>query len=123
MQTPFGASTIYPAIGYSFGGMIGYDFVGPRVEIEGLYNNSKSTISGSSATFGGPKDEIAVMANLLYDFNAGGVWVPYIGAGAGVAFEKFSALNTQDNNTVFAYQGRVGSYRRKAPTCAATAPG
>ncbi len=106
--TPFGQSSLYPAIGYSFGGMIGYDFVGPRVELEGLYNNSKATVSGASQGFGATKDEIAVMANILYDFNAGGTIVPYIGAGAGVAFEKVSALNAQDNNTVFAYQGIVG---------------
>jgi outer membrane protein OmpA-like peptidoglycan-associated protein len=103
-------SSIYPTIGYSFGAMVGYDFVGPRVALEGLYNNSKSTISGSSnlGTFGATKDEIAVMANIYYDFNAGGTWVPYIGAGAGVAFDKMSALGLQDNTTNFAYQGIVG---------------
>jgi OOP family OmpA-OmpF porin len=110
IPTPFGQSTMYPNIGYSFGGQIGYDFVGPRVEIEGLYNNSKATVSGASQGpgYGSTKDEIAVMANVLYDFNAGGRIVPYIGAGAGIAFEKVSALNGQDNNTVFAYQGIVG---------------
>ena len=116
VATQFGPSTIYPAIGYSFGGMIGYDFVGPRIELEGLYNNSKATVSGGSQTYGATKDEIAVMANLYYDFNAGGVWVPYIGAGAGVAFEKISALNGQDNNTVFAYQGIVGMGYNIDPT-------
>ena len=104
-----GGSQIYPNIGYSFGGMVGYDFVGPRIELEGLYNSSKSTVSGGALQpFGASKDEIAVMANLLYDFNAGGTIVPYIGAGAGVAFEKVSALNLQDNSTVFAYQGILG---------------
>ena len=104
-----GGSQIYPAIGYSFGGMIGYDFVGPRIALEGLYNNSKSTVSGGGLpAFGATKDEIAVMANIYYDFNAGGTIVPYIGAGAGVAFEKVSALGLQDNSTTFAYQGIVG---------------
>ena len=104
-----GGSQIYPTIGYSFGGMVGYDFVGPRIAIEGLYNNSKATVSGGPVpAYGATKDEIAVMANFYYDFNAGGTWVPYIGAGAGIAFEKNSALNQQDNSTVFAYQGIVG---------------
>jgi opacity protein-like surface antigen len=102
-------SQIYPTIGYSFGGMIGYDFVGPRIALEGLYNNNKSIVSGGNlGSYGATKDEIAVMANLYYDFNAGGTWVPYIGAGAGVAFDKMSALNLQDNTTNFAYQGIVG---------------
>ena len=108
VQTPFGQSTIYPAIGYSFGGMIGYDFVGPRVELEGRYDNQKATVSGGSAAYGLTQDNISAMINVFYDFNAGGRIVPYIGAGAGIDFVKNSALNQQDNNTVFAYQGILG---------------
>jgi outer membrane protein OmpA-like peptidoglycan-associated protein len=108
VPTPFGQSTIYPAIGYSVGGMVGYDFVGPRVELEGRYDNSQSTISGASAAYGMTKDNITAMANLYYDFNAGGTIVPYIGAGAGIAFIKNSQLNLQDNTTAFAYQGIIG---------------
>ena len=113
LQTPgFGATAnVAPAIGYSFGGMIGYDFVGPRVELEGLYNNSKATVSsptGAFPNFGASKDDIGVLANVFYDFNAGGTIVPYIGAGAGVAFIKTSALDTSANTTQFAYQGIIG---------------
>ncbi|MBS0550483.1 MAG: outer membrane beta-barrel protein, partial [Proteobacteria bacterium] len=108
ITSPFGQANMYPNIGYSFGGMIGYDFVGPRVALEGLYNNSKATVSGGTAAYGATKDEIAAMANLYYDFNAGGTIVPYIGAGAGVAFIKESALGQQDNTTAFAYQGIIG---------------
>jgi outer membrane protein OmpA-like peptidoglycan-associated protein len=108
VNTPFGGSTIYPAIGFLAGASVGYDFVGPRVELEGFYNNSKSTVSGTTQTFGATKDEIAVMANLLYDFNAGGVFVPYVGVGAGVAFEKEAEIGFQDNSTQFAYQGILG---------------
>jgi outer membrane protein OmpA-like peptidoglycan-associated protein len=112
-----GGSQNYPTIGYSFGGMVGYDFVGPRVALEGLYNNSKSTVSGGGIqAFGATKDEIAAMANIYYDFNAGGTWVPYIGAGAGIAFEKASALGLQDNTTAFAYQGIVGMGYNIDPT-------
>jgi outer membrane protein OmpA-like peptidoglycan-associated protein len=108
VNTPFGQSTVYPAIGYSVGAMVGYDFVGPRVALEGLYNNSKATVSGGSQTFGATKDEFAAMANLYYDFNAGSVIVPYVGAGAGIAFDKVSALGVSDNTTAFAYQGIIG---------------
>jgi outer membrane protein OmpA-like peptidoglycan-associated protein len=106
--TPFGTSTIYPAIGWAAGGMIGYDFVGPRVEIEGVYRNSQATVSGGAATFGATKDDIGVLANILYDFNAGGTIVPYIGAGAGVAFVKTSALGFSSDSTQFAYQAILG---------------
>ena len=45
------------------------------------------------------------MANLLYDFNAFGNFVPYIGAGAGVGF-----VHSDQNlgSTVFAFQGILG---------------
>ena len=42
----------------------------------------------SSATAPSPAriSQTAIMANILYDFNADGAFMPYIGAGAGVAF-------------------------------------
>ena len=107
--TPLGSGTIYPAIGWAAGGMIGYDFVGPRVEIEGVYRSSKATVgAGPFNPFGASKDDIGVLANILYDFNAGGVIVPYIGAGAGVAFVKSSALGFTTDSTQFAYQAILG---------------
>ena len=42
VTTPFGAAgTMYPQLGWAAGGMIGYDFVGPRVEIEGVYRHNR----------------------------------------------------------------------------------
>jgi OOP family OmpA-OmpF porin len=101
--------TMYPQIGWAAGGMIGYDFVGPRVEIEGIYRRNTATVgSGNFNAFGLAKDDIGVLANILYDFNAGGTIVPYIGAGAGIAFVRTSALNTSNDTTQFAYQAIVG---------------
>ena len=110
VQTPFGASgTMYPQLGWAAGGMIGYDFVGPRVEIEGVYRGNMATIgSGNFNAFGASKDDIGILANILYDFNAGGTIVPYIGAGAGIAFVRTSALNVATDTTQFAYQAIVG---------------
>ena len=71
--------------GYAVGGKIGYDFVGPRVELEGRYDRNTATVSGASQSYGLAKDNLTAMANLYYDFNAGGTIVPYIGAGAGIA--------------------------------------
>ena len=89
IPTPFGQSTIYPNIGYSAGGMVGYDFVGPRVELEGRYDYNTATVSGASQAFGMTQGQHhASMANLLYDFNAGGTIVPYIGAGAGIGVRQ-----------------------------------
>ena len=110
ISTPFGANgTIYSDIGWAAGGMIGYDFVGPRVEIEGVYRRNTATVgSGPFNAFGAAKDDIGVLANLLYDFNAGGTIVPYIGAGAGIAFVRTSALGFTTDTTQFAYQAILG---------------
>jgi outer membrane protein OmpA-like peptidoglycan-associated protein len=110
MSTPFGATgTLYPDIGWAAGGMIGYDFVGPRVELEGVYRRNTATVgAGNFNAFGAAKDDIGILANILYDFNAGGVIVPYIGAGAGVAFVRTSALGASTDSTQFAYQAILG---------------
>jgi OmpA-OmpF porin, OOP family len=49
-----------------------------------------------------------VMANLLYDFNAGGTIVPYIGGGVGIAFMNTNLFNTTASSTQFAYQAILG---------------
>ena len=110
VSTPFGSNgTIYPSIGWAAGGMIGYDFVGPRVEIEGVYRYNQATVGGGPFNaFGASKDDIGVLANILYDFNAGGTIVPYIGAGAGIAFVRTSALGLSTDTTQFAYQAILG---------------
>ncbi|MCX7365141.1 MAG: OmpA family protein [Alphaproteobacteria bacterium] len=101
-------ATISPALGWQAGAVAGYDFVGPRVELEGIYRNNQATGNVNGANFGINKDDIGVLGNIYYDFNAGGSIVPYIGAGAGVAFVNTSALGTSSNSTQFAYQGIVG---------------
>jgi OOP family OmpA-OmpF porin len=110
VSTPFGTSgTLYPAIGIAAGGMIGYDFVGPRVEIEGVYRQNQATVgAGPFNSFGATKDDVGILANILYDFNAGGTIVPYIGAGAGIAFVRTSALGVSTDTTQFAYQAILG---------------
>src|SRR6476646_4584078 len=108
--TPFGTSgTIYPSTGWVAGGMVGYDFIGPRVEIEGVHRDVQSTVGGGPFNaFGMSKGDTAIMANVLYDFNAGGTIVPYVGAGAGIAFVRTSALGVSTDTTQFAYQAILG---------------
>ena len=105
-----GTTNMNPNTGWAAGGMIGYDFVGPRVELEGMYRDNTGTmnINGLNGQAGFDFNQVSVMANVLYDFNAGGVIVPYIGAGAGVAFINAGALGGSNNSTQFAYQGIIG---------------
>ena len=108
-----GLVNVYPQTGWAAGGSIGYDFVGPRVEIEGVYRSNNGTLQLAPVGFqnlkaGFNNQQTAIMANAFYDFLAGGPIVPYIGAGLGVAFVNASALGGNSSSTNFAYQGIIG---------------
>ncbi len=99
-------------LGYAVGGMVGYDFVGPRVEIEGMFrsNNGSGTANFGNifSNVSGRIEQVSVMANLLYDFLPGATVTPYIGAGAGIAFADAYINGCSLCSTQFAYQGIVG---------------
>jgi outer membrane protein OmpA-like peptidoglycan-associated protein len=108
-----GLVNIYPQMGWAAGGMIGYDFGGPRVELEGVYRSNMATLQLAPVGFqqftaGASINQTAIMANLLYDFRFGSPIVPYIGAGAGIAFVNAYAGNGSSSSTQFAYQGIIG---------------
>jgi outer membrane protein OmpA-like peptidoglycan-associated protein len=108
-----GAVNIFPAVGWAAGGMVGYDFVGPRIEVEGVYRGNQATLQAAPIGFqqftaGANIGDTAIMANILYDFRFGSPIVPYVGAGAGIAFINGAALGGSTSSTQFAYQGIVG---------------
>jgi outer membrane protein OmpA-like peptidoglycan-associated protein len=99
--------------GWAVGGKVGYDFVGPRVEIEGLYhNNTGSGVvafpNGGFANVNGRIEQVSLMGNLLYDFFPGATITPYVGAGAGIAFVDSTIQGCSLCSTQFAYQGILG---------------
>jgi len=98
--------------GWAAGGKVGYDFVGPRVELEGLYhsNTGSGTVAFPSGYgwVNGRIEQVSLMANILYDFMPNSVITPFVGAGAGVAFVDSSIQGCNLCSTQFAYQGIVG---------------
>ena len=97
---------VTPQTGFAAGGVIGYDFVGPRVEVEGVYRGNQSNLASSNGqALGANIGQLGILANLLYDFAPGSTITPYIGAGAGIGFVD---SNASLGSTVFAYQGIVG---------------
>ena len=82
--------------GFAVGGKVGYDFVGPRIELEGLYRNNQGSgfvPFGTGVAFtSGQINQTTVMANVLYDFFPGAMITPYIGAGAGIALASSAPL-------------------------------
>ena len=101
----FPTVSVTPKTGWAVGGVIGYDFVGPRVELEGVYRNNQLNIGVPGTAINNQVGQLGIMANLLYDFMPGSVITPYIGAGAGVGFVD---SNASLGSTVFAYQGIIG---------------
>jgi OmpA-OmpF porin, OOP family len=96
---------VQPQTGFAAGGVIGYDFVGPRVELEGVYRNNQHNVGFPGRAISNQVGQLGILANLLYDFAPGSTITPYVGAGAGIAFvDGDSSLNS----TQFAYQGIVG---------------
>ena len=91
--------------GWSVGGKAGYDFVGPRLELEVGYGQIPTSANIPGTAINGKVGQLNVMANLLYDFMPTSVITPYIGAGAGVAFVD---SNSSLGSTQFAYQGMLG---------------
>jgi len=96
---------VTPQTGFAAGGVIGYDFVGPRVEVEGVYRNNQTNTGFPGRAISNKVGQLGILANLLYDFSPGSTIVPYIGAGAGVAFvDGDNSLGS----TQFAYQAIAG---------------
>ena len=101
-------SNAYFNTGFVVGGALGYDFIGLRVEAEGVYRENTGTLAVGGFSAGSNFNEVAIMGNAYYDFLAGSAIVPYIGAGAGVAFLNAGALGATRQSTQFAYQGILG---------------
>ncbi|SKA21145.1 OmpA family protein [Enhydrobacter aerosaccus] len=105
LNTTILGNSVSPQTGWAAGGVVGYDFVGPRVELEGVYRNNQTNIGFPGRAINNQIGQLSVMANLLYDFAPGATITPYVGAGAGIAFvDSDSSLGS----TQFAYQGIVG---------------
>ena len=95
--------------GYAIGGVAGYDFLGPRVELEVMYRNNAGTTATSFGNASGQVNQLSTMVNGLYDFMPGSIITPYAGAGLGLAFASPGLLGPSSlGATAFAYQGIVG---------------
>ena len=95
--------------GYAIGGVAGYDFLGPRVELEVMYRNNAGTANTPAGNVAGQINQLSTMVNGLYDFMPGSIITPYAGAGLGLAFASPGLLGPSSlGATAFAYQGIVG---------------
>jgi outer membrane protein OmpA-like peptidoglycan-associated protein len=104
-SSPNGQSISATGTGWSVGAKAGYDFVGPRAELEVGYGQAYPNVSIPGTAIQGKAGQLTAMANLLYDFTPAAIITPYVGAGLGVGFVD---SNTSLGSTVFAFQGMIG---------------
>jgi OmpA-OmpF porin, OOP family len=91
--------------GWLVGGKVGYDFVGPRIDLDVGYGQIPVNVNIPGTAINGKVGQLTSLVNLSYDFFPSALLTPYIGAGAGVAFiDSNSALGS----TQFAYDGFIG---------------
>ena len=98
-------ANVSTSTGWAVGGVAGYDFVGPRVELNVGYGQIPTSANIPGTAINGKVGTLSAMANLLYDFWPDAVVTPYVGAGLGVAFVD---SNQSLGSTQFAYQGMLG---------------
>ena len=105
---------------------LGYDWGSFRADAElSLRTNSidKLRVDGVTEGKNGHQRTIGIMANGYYDFEFGSRFVPYVGAGVGVALMNLQGRDAlgkfSDFNTRFAYQGIAGVSYNFSPNLAA----
>lgn len=86
--------------GWAVSGAVGREFsnnLRAEAEVAYLQGDNKGATPGKTSTVGG-------FVNGYYDFNRGGAWQPFVGAGVGLAQVK----SRGDDDTGFAYQLKAG---------------
>ncbi|PWR21389.1 OmpA family protein [Zavarzinia aquatilis] len=100
--------------GWAAGGAMGYDFGRPRVEAEVTYRrNDADQFDPGNVDLNGDYSSLALMLNVLYDFENSSRFTPYIGVGAGAAWVYANEIvgggvTVDDDDVQFAYQGIAG---------------
>ena len=103
--------------GYAVGGVAGYDFFGPRLELEVMYRSNTGSGPTPNGWATGQTNQLSTMVNGLYDFRPGAMITPYAGAGIGLAFVDPSlGGGCTMCSTNFSYQGILGVGYNASPS-------
>ena len=102
-------------VGYALLMQGGYDFGGPKAELEVGYRSSglKSLAEYDGNAVSGQSSSLSFMANGIYQFLPQSSWHPFLGAGIGLARTSINWKGDEgslvkDSDWQFAYQGIAG---------------
>jgi len=101
LNTPNNSS----GIGYPVGAKFGYDFVGPRVDVDVGYGQTPLNLNIPGTAITNKAGQLTTLVNLSYDFFPRSLVTPYVGAGVGIGFVD---SNTSLGSTVFAWDALAG---------------
>jgi OOP family OmpA-OmpF porin len=102
----FKINNVESKMGWAGHAYAGYNFGGPRLELELAYRNNK--VKNNQLPTGDQRIQSgALMANFIYEFFSDATVSPYIGAGAGAAYVWGKGI-VDDGDVAFAYQGIAG---------------
>jgi OOP family OmpA-OmpF porin len=105
ISTPLSTPNNASGLGWVAGGKIGYDFVGPRIDLDVGYGQTPLNVNIPGTAINGKAGQLTSLINVSYDFFPTSTITPYVGAGAGVAFID---SNTSLGSTQFAWDALVG---------------
>ena len=93
--------------GYAFSGAVGYGLGnGIRFELEGSYRSNplnNSSALGRLLIYNGNDQKTSAILSINYDVDIGLPIFPYVGAGAGVAWNTWSHVTRTGNQNVFTF--------------------
>jgi OOP family OmpA-OmpF porin len=105
LVVPLSSSTAGGNVGWTVGGQVGYDFVGPRISLDVGYGQLPLNFNLPGTALNGKAGQLTGLVNLYYDFFPASTITPYIGAGAGIAFID---SNSSLGSTQFAWDALLG---------------
>lgn len=105
ITTPVSSPNNASGIGWVGGVKAGYDFVGPRIDLDVGYGQTPLSVNIPGTAINGKGAQLTSLVNVSYDFAPTSRITPYIGAGAGIAFID---SNTSLGSTQFAWDALIG---------------
>jgi outer membrane protein OmpA-like peptidoglycan-associated protein len=105
ISTPLSGTNNVSGLGWVVGGKVGYDFVGPRLDLDVGYGQTPLSVNIPGTAINNKVGQLTALVNLSYDFCPTCSITPYIGAGPGIAFVD---SNSPLGSTQFAWDALLG---------------